>query len=195
MNKRLLPPLAYAYDALEPYIDAKTMELHHTKHHQTYIDKLNAVLEKYPEIADEPVEELLAELGTLAVDEADRLAIRNFGGGHANHSFFWEIMGPKKSKPPVKLAKFKEEFTKAATSIFGSGWAWLVVDSANRLRVITTQNQDSPLLQGLKPILGLDVWEHAYYILYKWQRGEYIKNWWNVVNWEQVEWYYKNATK
>ena len=195
MNKRLLPPLAYAYDALEPYIDAKTMELHHTKHHQTYIDKLNAVLEKYPEIADEPVEELLAELGTLAVDEADRLAIRNFGGGHANHSFFWEIMGPKKSKPPVKLAKFKEEFTKAATSIFGSGWAWLVVDSANRLKVITTQNQDSPLLQGLKPILGLDVWEHAYYILYKWQRGEYIKNWWNVVNWEQVEWYYKNATK
>src|SRR3989344_8828077 len=194
MNKRLLPPLAYAYDALEPYIDAQTMELHHTKHHQTYIDKLNAVLEKYPEIADEPVEELLAELGTLAVDEADRLAIRNFGGGHANHSFFWEIMGPKKSKPPVKLAKFKEEFTKAATSIFGSGWAWLVVDSANRLKVITTQNQDSPLLQGLKPILGLDVWEHAYYILYKWQRGEYIKNWWNVVNWEQVEWYYKNAT-
>lgn len=190
-----LPKLGYGYDALEPYIDAKTMEIHHTKHHQTYVDKLNAVLEKYPELQGRPIEELLMDLPNLKVEEADRTAIKNHGGGHLNHSLFWKYMGPEKTDPPVEFAKFQEEFTKAAIGIFGSGWAWLVVDASNALKVVTTPNQDSPLTQNLKPILGLDVWEHAYYILYKWQRGEYIKNWWNVVNWRQVEKYYQAAIK
>ncbi|MDP4001514.1 MAG: superoxide dismutase [bacterium] len=190
-----LPKIQYGYDALEPYIDAKTMEIHHTKHHQTYVDKLNGVLEKYPDLGSMTIEELLKNLDTLKVEEADRTAIRNHGGGHFNHSLFWKVMDPEKSEPLVEFAKFQDEFTKAATGIFGSGWIWLVVDVSNTLKVITTPNQDSPLTQNLKPILGLDVWEHAYYILYKWQRGEYIKNWWNVVNWKQVEKYYQAAIK
>jgi len=191
MNKRLLPPLAYAYDALEPYIDAKTMELHHTKHHQTYIDKLNAVLEKYPEIADEPVEELLAELDTLKVEETDRLAIRNHGGGHANHLLFWEIMGPNKvidqklvndiNAKFGSTEEFKKQFTDLATKLFGSGWVWLARNRGDGLELYTTSNQDSPWLKGHTPLIGLDVWEHACYLKYQNRRAEYIENWWKVL--------------
>jgi len=191
MNKRLLPPLAYAYDALEPYIDAKTMELHHTKHHQTYIDKLNAVLEKYPEIADEPVEELLAELDTLKVEETDRLAIRNHGGGHANHLLFWEIMGPNKvidqklvndiNAKFGSTEEFKKQFTDLATKLFGSGWVWLARNRGDGLELYTTANQDSPWLKGHTPLIGLDVWEHAHYLKYQNRRAEYIENWWQVL--------------
>ena len=189
-----LPKLNYGYDALEPYIDAKTMEIHYTKHHQTYVDKLNAAVEKYPELVGRPVEELLMDLANLKVEEADRTAIKNHGGGHANHSLFWQIMSPQKTEPIMDLIKYKEELTKAALSVFGSGWAWLVKEkSAGTLKVITTPNQDSPLMNGLTPILGIDVWEHAYYVLYKWERAKYIENWWNVVNWQQVEDYYKTA--
>jgi len=191
MNKRLLPPLAYAYDALEPYIDAKTMELHHTKHHQTYIDKLNAVLEKYPEIADEPVEELLAELDTLQVEEGDRVAIRNHGGGHANHLLFWEIMGPNKvidqklvndiNAKFGSTEEFKKQFTDLATKLFGSGWVWLARNRGDGLELYTTSNQDSPWLKGHTPLIGLDVWEHACYLKYQNRRAEYIENWWKVL--------------
>ena|SRR3989338_2281481 len=191
MNKRLLPPLAYAYDALEPYIDAQTMELHHTKHHQTYIDKLNAVLEKYPEIADEPVEELLAELDTLKVEETDRLAIRNHGGGHANHLLFWEIMGPNKvidqklvndiNAKFGSTEEFKKQFTDLATKLFGSGWVWLARNRGDGLELYTTSNQDSPWLKGHTPLIGLDVWEHACYLKYQNRRAEYIENWWKVL--------------
>ena len=191
MNKRLLPPLAYAYDALEPYIDAKTMELHHTKHHQTYIDKLNAVLEKYPEIADEPVEELLAELDTLKVEETDRLAIRNHGGGHANHLLFWEIMGPNKvidqklvndiNAKFGSTEEFKKQFTDLATKLFGSGWVWLARNRGDGLELYTTSNQDSPWLKGHTPLIGLDVWDHACYLKYQNRRAEYIENWWKVL--------------
>src|SRR3989338_1124594 len=188
-----LPKLNYVYDALEPYIDAKTMELHHTKHHQTFVDKLNAALDKYPDLQEKTVEDLLMSFDSLQVADADKTAIRNHGGGHANHTFFWTIMGTDKGEPLADLIKFEGEFNKAALGIFGSGWAWLVVDSSKELKVITTPNQDSPLMKGLKPILGIDVWEHAYYISYKWQRGEYIKNWWNVIDWQQVESYYRTA--
>lgn len=189
--KHELPKLGYAYNALEPYIDVKTMEIHHTKHHQAYIDKLNAAVEKYPELQEKTVEDLLRNLDSLKVEEADRTAIRNQGGGHVNHSFFWTIMGPEKTEPLAEIVKFKDEFSKAAASIFGSGWTWLVANGSNELKVITTSNQDSPIMNGLKPILGIDVWEHAYYILYKWQRAEYIKNWWEVINWRQVKEYFE----
>jgi len=191
MNKRLLPPLAYAYDALEPYIDAKTMELHHTKHHQTYIDKFSAALEKYPEIADEPVEELLAELDTLKVEETDRVVIRNHGGGHANHMLFWEIMGPVKAIDQKLVTdinarfgsteEFKKQFTDLATKLFGSGWVWLARNRGDGLELYTTANQDSPWLKGHTPLIGLDVWEHAYYLKYYNRRAEYIENWWKVL--------------
>ena len=191
MNKRLLPPLAYAYDALEPYIDAKTMELHHTKHHQTYIDKFSAALEKYPEIADEPVEELLAELDTLKVEETDRVVIRNHGGGHANHMLFWEIMGPVKAIDQKLVTdinarfgsteEFKKQFTDLATKLFGSGWVWLARTRGDGLELYTTANQDSPWLKGHTPLIGLDVWEHAYYLKYYNRRAEYIENWWKVL--------------
>lgn len=192
-----LPALPYAYNALEPYIDARTMEIHHTKHHQTYIDKLNAALSKYPELADKPVEELLKDLN--AVPEDIRTAVRNHGGGHYNHSMFWKIMAPNAGgQPSGKLAemitakfgsfdKFKEEFNTAAANRFGSGWAWLSIDKAGSLVVTSTANQDSPLSDGLKPILGLDVWEHAYYLNYQNRRPDYMNAWWNVVNWSEVE--------
>lgn len=197
-----LPALPYSFDALEPHIDAKTMEIHHTKHHGTYVTKLNEALEKWPEGQGKTLRELLANLESIP-DEAIRKAIRNHGGGHYNHSLFWRMMGPPSPKategqaPSGELAdainstfgdftKFKEEFTKAATGVFGSGWAWLVVDSAGKLKVVTTPNQDSPISQGQKPILGLDVWEHAYYLKYQNRRPEYIEAWWNVVNWDQV---------
>jgi len=191
-----LPTLPYAYDALEPYIDAKTMELHYTKHHQTYVTKLNEALAKHPEIADKPLEELLRNLD--AVPEDIRTAVRNHGGGHSNHSFFWTIMGPKAGGEPTgtsaqaiiqtfgDAAKFKEQFAAAAAGVFGSGWAWLVSDKG-KLAIVTTPNQDSPLMKGQKPVLGLDVWEHAYYLKYQNKRPDYIEAWWNVVNWNEVE--------
>ncbi len=203
-----LPKLPYSYDALEPYIDARTMEIHHTKHHQTYVDKLNAALEKYPKLQDKSVEELLVDLASTP--EEIRGAVRNHGGGHFNHSFFWKLMVSHSAggggEPAGALAKalsvsfgdyqkFKDEFGKAAAGIFGSGWAWLVQrqetgdkeQGKGGLMIITTPNQDSPISQGLKPVLGLDVWEHAYYLKYQNKRPEYIEAWWNVVNWEQVE--------
>ena len=199
-----LPKLPYSYDALEPYIDAKTMEIHHTKHHQAYVNNLNAALEKHPEIAEKPLEELLASLDK--VPEDIRTAVRNHGGGHLNHSFFWKVMGPDvKKEPGVELAskitsafgdiiKFKEEFTKAAGGVFGSGWAWLVIDENGKLSISTTPNQDSPISKGERPILGLDVWEHAYYLKYQNKRPDYITAFWNVVNLEAVEENLKKAS-
>lgn len=179
-----LPKLPYSYDALEPYIDAKTMEIHHTKHHQGYVDKLNAALEKHPELFEKPLEDLLRNIN--AVPEDIRQAVINHGGGHANHSFFWKIMSPEKSEAPAEFSALKEEFASAAAGIFGSGWAWIVADEAGQLSVITTPNQNSPLMQGLKPVLGIDVWEHAYYLKYQNRRPEYIEAWWHVINWEEV---------
>jgi Fe-Mn family superoxide dismutase len=194
-----LPKLPYAYDALEPYIDAKTMELHYTKHHQTYVTKLNEALEKYPKIADKPLEELLGNLG--AVPDDIRTAVRNHGGGHSNHSFFWTIMGPMKtdaSKEPTgrvlaeiktafgDFAQFKEAFSKTAAGVFGSGWAWLVMDEDGKFIITSTPNQDSPLMNQQTPVLGLDVWEHAYYLKYQNKRPDYIDAWWNVVDWAAV---------
>ncbi len=186
-----LPKLSYSYDALEPYIDAHTMEIHHTKHHQAYIDKLNAVLEKYPELQNKTADDLMRELNMLKINEADRAAIRNHGGGHANHSFFWQIMGPKKEMDE-KLAEeikaefgstdeFKKKFSEAALNRFGSGWAWLVRDETGKLEIMSTANQDSPLSLGHEPVIGLDVWEHAYYLKYQNRRLEYIENWWHVL--------------
>ncbi len=191
-----LPKLPYGYDALEPHIDARTMEIHYTKHHQTYINNLNAALEKHPELADKSVKDLLKDLN--AVPEDIRTAVRNNGGGHANHSLFWTIMGPKGGgEPSGELAEaikstlggfdsFKDQFSKAAAGRFGSGWAWLSVDGKGKISVTSTPNQDSPLSEGLTPILGLDVWEHAYYLHYQNRRPDYIAAWWNVVNWKQV---------
>jgi Fe-Mn family superoxide dismutase len=192
-----LQPLPYAYDALEPHIDARTMEIHYSKHHQTYVDKLNAALSKYPELADKPVEELLKDLN--AVPEDIRTAVRNHGGGHYNHSMFWKIMAPNAGgQPSGKLAemitskfgsfdKFKEEFNAAAANRFGSGWAWLSVDKNGTLTVTSSANQDCPISDGLKPILCLDVWEHAYYLNYQNRRPDYVGAWWNVVNWTNVQ--------
>ncbi len=194
MNYKL-PELDYSYDALEPYIDAQTMEIHHTKHHQAYIDKVNKALEGEPGLQDKPIDQLIADLD--AVPESIRTAVRNNGGGHANHSLFWKVIGPGQGgKPSGKLAEaidqefgsfaaFQEKFEAAAANRFGSGWAWLVKDGA-KLTVESTANQDSPLMEGKKPLLGLDVWEHAYYLKYQNRRPEYIKAFWNVVNWDQV---------
>ncbi len=190
-----LPKLSYAYDALEPYIDARTMEIHHTKHHQTYITNLNGAVEKTPELQGKSLEQLLGDLN--AVPEAVRTVVRNHGGGTFNHNLFWEIMGPGKGgMPTAELAKaidsafgsfdaFKEEFTKAANGRFGSGWAWLVKKGSG-LAVVSTANQDSPLSDGQTPILGIDVWEHAYYLNYQNRRADYVNAWWNVVNWDAV---------
>lgn len=186
-----LPKLNYDYSALEPHIDAKTMEIHHTKHHQAYVDKLNAAVEKYPELANMSVEELLRSLASLNVAEADRAAIRNHGGGHANHSLFWQIMDPAKTVDE-KLAsdikaefgsveEFKKQFGDGAAKLFGSGWMWLARDSGGKLHMHAMPNQDSPYLHGHTPVLGLDVWEHAYYLKYQNLRPEYIDNWWKVV--------------
>ncbi len=191
-----LPELPYGYDALEPYIDAKTMEIHYSKHHQAYLNNLNSALEKHPEL-NKPVEEMLKDLDS--VPEDIRTAVRNNGGGFYNHSLFWACMTPggggepqDKTGETIKnafgnFAKFKEEFSKAAAGRFGSGWAWLVRDASGKLSITSTANQDSPLSGGLAPILCLDVWEHAYYLKFQNRRPEYIEAWWNVVNWEQVE--------
>jgi Fe-Mn family superoxide dismutase len=188
-----LPKLEYAYDALEPYIDARTMEIHYTKHHQTYIDKFNAALKGHGALEALNVEKLIRDLN--AVPEAIRTAVRNHGGGHANHSFFWPTLkkGGKAGGPAVEAIakkfgsfdKFKEDFSNAAALLFGSGWAWLAVNKGE-LEILTTPNQDSPVSQGKIPILGIDVWEHAYYLKYQNRRAEYVANWWNVVNWTKV---------
>lgn len=197
-----LPKLPYAYDALEPNIDAKTMEIHYTKHHQTYINNVNAALEG-TEYADLPVEELVAKIKTLP--ENLQTAVRNNGGGHYNHSLFWQWLSPNGGgEPKGEVAKaieadlggfekFKEAFTKAAVSRFGSGWAWLVVTPDKKLKVTSSANQDSPLSDGEVPVLGLDVWEHAYYLKYQNRRPEYIGAFYNVVNWDEVERRYKDA--
>ena len=191
----ILPPLPYAFDALEPYVDAKTMEIHHDKHHGGYVNNLNKALEGHPELQNLPVEELLERIGN--VPEAVRTAVRNNGGGHMNHSMFWKIM--KKGgggEPSGDLAgaikstfgnfgDFKKTFTQAATSRFGSGWAWLLI-RGGKLAVESTPNQDNPVIDGGKAIFGLDVWEHAYYLKYQNRRPEYIEAWWNTVNWAQV---------
>lgn len=190
-----LPTLPYAYDALEPYIDARTMEIHHTKHHQAYITNLNAAVEKTPELQGKSLVQLLSDLN--AVPEAVRTVVRNHGGGTYNHNLFWEIMGPNAGGNPAgALAQaieasfgtfqaFKDEFNKSANGRFGSGWAWLV-KKGKGLAVVSTANQDSPLSDGLTPILGLDVWEHAYYLNYQNRRADYVNAWWNVVNWDAV---------
>lgn len=189
--KHILPPLLYPYDALEPHIDAKTMEIHHAKHHQAYLDKLNAALEKHPALAEKPVEELLRELSTLSIDEKDKAMIRNHGGGYLNHNLFFEIMGPEKEtdfdladeikKQFGSLADFKEEFSEIAKSYFGSGFAWLVRNGEGKLEMYSLPNQDSPYLKNHTPIIGLDVWEHAYYLKYQNRRPDYVSNWWNAV--------------
>jgi Fe-Mn family superoxide dismutase len=200
-----LPKLPYPYNALEPHIDARTMEIHHTKHHQTYITNVNKALEGKPALADKPVEAMLRDVHS--VPEDIRQVVINNGGGHANHTFFWQIMGPAKGGDPTgaladalnttfgNLATFREQFTDAATKRFGSGWAWLVVDGGGKLMVESTANQDSPLMQGHTPILGLDVWEHAYYLNYQNRRPDYIKAWWNVVNWDKVAEFFSAARK
>jgi Fe-Mn family superoxide dismutase len=196
-----LTELPYGYDALEPHIDATTMEIHHSKHHNTYVTKLNAALEKHPELADKPVEELIANIGALPSDI--QTAVRNNGGGHANHSLFWQIMGPNGGGEPggaladaIKqtwgdFASFQEAFKNTALARFGSGWAWLIVDTSGHLKLTDTLNQDSPLMQDVAkdpgtPILGIDVWEHAYYLKYQNRRPDYVDAWWNVVNWDEV---------
>ena len=191
-----LPALPYAYDALEPHIDAKTMEIHHSRHHQTYINNLNAALADLPELAALPLEALLARIDSLPAQVQG--AVRNHGGGHANHSLFWQVMSPQGGgEPDGELAaaierdlggleSFRQAFTRAALSRFGSGWAWLVVDGRGKLQVVSSANQDSPLMEGLTPILGLDVWEHAYYLKYQNKRPDYIAAFYNVIDWDEV---------
>ncbi len=198
-----LPPLPYAEDALEPHIDARTMSIHHDKHHAGYTNNLNNALAGKPELANKSVEELLANLDSLP--DAIRTAVRNNGGGYANHKLFWNIMGPNAGGEPTgELAAainskfggfdaFKEAFSKAGATRFGSGWAWLYVDGNGELAVGSTPNQDTPLMEGNTPILGLDVWEHAYYLNYQNRRGDYIAAWWNVVNWDAVADNYASA--
>ncbi len=191
-----LPKLPYSYEALEPHIDARTMEIHHTKHHQAYVNNLNAALEKHHNLQTKSVEELVKDLN--AVPEDIRTVVRNNGGGHLNHSMFWPMMSSHGGGEPkgdlvaaIKsafgdFASFKDQFSKAAAGRFGSGWAWLCIDKSRKLVINSTPNQDNPISDGLKPILGLDVWEHAYYLKYQNRRADYIGAWWNVVNWEQV---------
>jgi Fe-Mn family superoxide dismutase len=196
MGQHECPPLPYPYDALEPHIDTRTMQIHHDKHHQGYVNKLNAALEGHPDLQAKSVEELLSDLDALP--ESIRTAVRNNGGGHANHTLFWPSMSPDGGGEPEgalaeainatfgSFSAFKEQFSQAAATRFGSGWAWLCVDGGGSLQVLSTPNQDSPLSQGLTPILGLDVWEHAYYLNYQNRRPDYIAAFWNIVNWDEV---------
>jgi Fe-Mn family superoxide dismutase len=191
-----LPPLPYDFAALEPHIDAKTMEIHHGKHHQTYVNNLNAAIEKAPDLAKKSLDDLIRTVNTLP--EAVRTPIRNNGGGHWNHSMFWQIMAPKAGGEPGgtlgqaitgtfgDFAKFREQFSAAGVGRFGSGWAWLI-NTGGKLSITSTPNQDNPLMEGQKAIMGLDVWEHAYYLKYQNRRPDYIQAWWNVVNWKEVE--------
>ncbi len=190
-----LPPLPYEFAALEPHIDAKTMEIHHGKHHQTYVNNLNAAAEKAPELAGKSLDDLMRNV--TRAPEAVRTAVRNNGGGHWNHSMFWQIMAPRAGGEPggnlgaaIKstfgdFAKFREQFSTAGVGRFGSGWAWLI-NTGGKLSITSTPNQDNPLMEGQKAIMGLDVWEHAYYLKYQNRRPDYIQAWWNVVNWKEV---------
>jgi superoxide dismutase, Fe-Mn family len=191
-----LPPLTYGYDALEPNIDARTMEIHHTKHHQGYVNNLNAAIEKAPELQNKSLDELLKNLN--AVPESVRTAVRNNAGGHWNHSMFWTIMAPDAGGEPDgalanalgkafgDFSKFKEQFNAAASARFGSGWAWLVSDGSGALSIESTPNQDNPLMDGRYAIMGVDVWEHAYYLKYQNRRADYLSAWWNTLNWPEV---------
>lgn len=198
--KHELPQLPYSYDSLEPYIDARTMEIHHDKHHQAYVIKLNDALDKYPEFYEKSLEGLMLELDNLPIDI--KTAVRNNAGGHLNHSFFWKVMKPMAEggggEPSGKLAgvisqsfgdfqKFKEEFSKTASTFFGSGWVWLALDGSGKALITTTPDHLTPIMKNQKPLLVLDVWEHAYYLKYQNRRPEYIDAWWNVVNWSEAE--------
>ena len=199
-----LPNLPYGFDALEPHIDAQTMQIHHGKHHAGYVKNLNAALDKHPELQAKSLEELLQ--GIQSVPDDIRTAVRNNAGGHANHSLFWTIMTPQGGGEPTgkladaikktfgDFAKFKEQFTQAATTRFGSGWAWLTMTNGN-LEISSTPNQNSPLMEGNVPVMGLDVWEHAYYLKYQNRRAEYITAWWNVVNWAEIAKRYERAAE
>jgi len=204
----MLPKLGFDYNDLEPSIDAKTMEIHHTKHHQAYIDKLNAALENHPELFDKKVEDLL--IGIDSVPGDIQKAVINHGGGHANHSFFWEILSPENQESFVgevskemqdsfadlkDYAGFKAKFSEAAMARFGSGWVWVVVNKDKKLEIVTTANQDSPLMDGLVPIIGLDLWEHAYYLNYQNKRAAYVDAFWKVLNWKKVEELYLKAIR
>ena len=198
-----LPPLPYPFDALEPNIDAKTMEIHHDRHHAAYVNNLNKALESHPELGNQSVEDLMRNINQ--VPEDIRTAVRNNGGGHANHSFFWKIMGPNGGGEPTgavgqaitstfgSFQAFKDKFNAAGAGRFGSGWAWLVADHGGNLSVISSANQDSPLMDGQTPILGCDVWEHAYYLKYQNKRPDYLAAWWNTVNWDEVNKHYQQA--
>ncbi len=191
-----VPPLPYAYEALEPHIDSETMHLHHDKHHQAYVTNLNAAIEKHPELGDRTVDDLIRDLAN--VPEDIRAAVRNNGGGHLNHSMFWRIMKPNGGGEPTgaiadaisssfgSFEDFKTQFNDAGVKRFGSGWAWLVRTSGGSLQIVSTANQDSPLTDGQYPIMGNDVWEHAYYLKYQNRRPEYLNAWWNVVNWDEI---------
>jgi len=195
--KHELPKLPYAYNALEPFIDAKTLEIHHTKHHQSYVDKLNAALEKYPELQSKTIEELIKSL--YDIPEAIRTTVRNNAGGHFSHTLYWNTMSPTAEEyVPEKLGKeiigtfgsiveFKDQFSKAAANVFGSGWVWLIVTTNGKLKIVSTQGHDNPLMTGDRPLMVIDAWEHAYYLHYQNRRPEYIENWWNVVDWKAVE--------
>jgi Fe-Mn family superoxide dismutase len=200
-----LPPLPYAYNALEPYIDQQTMEIHHDRHHAAYVNNLNAALEGYPELQAKPIDELLRNLDALP--DTIHTAVRNNGGGHANHTLFWDVMSPNGGGEPRgelaqaieqtfgSVAKFKEDFSKAATTRFGSGWAWLVLDQEGKLSILSTANQDTPISDGKIPLLALDVWEHAYYLKYQNKRPDYIAAWWSIVDWDKVNTRYLAASK
>ena len=203
MSKHTLPDLPYAFDALEPYIDARTMEIHHGKHHAAYVSNVNTALEKYPEWFEHSIETICTRINEVPEDV--RTAVQNNGGGHFNHSLFWPLMAKGQGgKPGGDLGKaidttfgsfdaFKETFTKAAMTRFGSGWAWLSLDTGGKLVIHSTPNQDNPLMEGKKPVVGLDVWEHAYYLTYQNRRPDYITAWWNVVNWARADENYRNA--
>ncbi len=196
MSKFELPPLPYDFAALEPTIDAQTMQIHHGKHHAAYVNNLNAALEKHPDLQNKSAEDLISQLNT--VPEDIRTAVRNNGGGHVNHSMFWQIMAPHAGGEPTgelasaiksafgDFAAFKEQFNKAGAGRFGSGWAWLVVDGSGALKITSTANQDNPLMEGQKPVFGVDVWEHAYYLKYQNRRPDYLAAWWNVANWGEI---------
>jgi superoxide dismutase, Fe-Mn family len=198
-----LPPLPYAYNALEPYIDATTMQIHHDKHHAAYVTNLNEALKKYPDLQKKTVSELLSNLNTVPADI--RTSVQNNGGGHVNHSMFWNIMAPNAGGQPTgelaaainsqftNFETFKKQFNEAGTKRFGSGWAWLVLNPRGQLEILSTANQDSPLMQGMYPIMGNDVWEHAYYLKYQNRRAEYLENWWKVVNWRAIAQRYTDA--
>jgi len=200
-----VPPLPYAFDALEPHIDARTMEIHHDKHHAAYVNNLNNALKDHPELAAKPVNELIADLSLIP--ENIRTAVRNNGGGHSNHTFFWEIMGPGKGGAPVGMLadaitktfggfeEFKAKFEAGGVGRFGSGFVWLIVNKQGALEIVSLPNQDSPIMDGNKPVLANDVWEHAYYLHYQNRRPDYLKAWWNVVNWDHAEQNYLTALK